>query len=86
MEDWTCLGQHKSNPGAGGKAGKEKDNHAHDDRGRPDRRQSLFADKVAHDDGVDHVVQQLEDIAQHQRERKEDQLPQNGPLGHVTCC
>ena len=73
-------------PGADGKAGKEKDDHSHDHRGRTDRRQCLFADEVSHNDRIHRIVQHLEDIAQHQRQGKENKLPQNRPLGHVERC
>ena len=70
--------------GTDGKAIEEKDQHVDDDRGGADGGQCLFSDIIADDDGIDGVVQHLEDVAQHERQGKEDDLLQNRAAGHAA--
>ena len=70
--------------GTDGEAVEEEHGHVHDHRGRADRREGLGADVVADDDGVDGVVQHLEDVAEHQRQREEHDLLRDVPRRHVT--
>lgn len=65
--------------------------HIDDGGGGAHRSQCLFADIVAHHDGVHRVVKLLEQIADHQRQSKGDQVLPDLALGHVAglfarCC
>ena len=70
----------------GGEAVEEKDQHVDDHRRGADGRQSLLAHEVPHNDRVHRIVQHLEDIAEHERQCKGDQLPHNRAAGHVDGC
>ena len=70
----------------GGKAVEEKDQHVDDHRRGADGCQRLLADEVSHDDRVHRVVEHLEDVPEHERQSKGDQLPQNRAAGHVDGC
>ena len=65
---------------------KEKHHHVGDHGGRTDGGERLLAHKVAHDDRINRVVEHLEDITEHERERKEHQLPENRAYCHVPRC
>ena len=68
---------------AGGETGEDADEHI-DDRPRAAHGgQRLTADVVAHDDGVDRVVELLKDVADHQRQGEADEEARNAALGHV---
>ena len=76
------LGDHHAR--AHRKAVEEEHQHVHDHRGGAHGGQRLLAHEIAHDDAVHRVVHHLEDVAQHQRQREQYDLPHDGPGGHVS--
>ena len=45
----------------------------------------FLADIIAHDNGVYRVVEHLKNIAEHERERKQDNLPDDRTMCHIPC-
>ena len=72
------------NTGTDREAVEEEHRHVDDHRGRADRREGLGTDVVADDDRVDGVVQHLEDVAEHQRQREKHDLLRDVARRHVT--
>ena len=63
----------------------EKENHDIDDhRGGADCGESLLADEVSDDDGVDRVIQHLKYIAEEKRYGKSNQVTGDGAGRHVA--
>ena len=81
----SAKGVADHNPGTNGKAIEEKDRQIHDHGRRPDGGQRLCADKIAHDDRVDGVVEHLKDIAPHQWQREHQNLLCDRATGHILC-
>ena len=69
--------------GAAGEPGEHADERVDDRPRAADGGERLLADEVADDDRVDRVVELLEDVADHQRQRKGDKKPRDAPHGHV---
>ena len=72
---------------ADGKPAHHAHDHIDDAARRADGGQRFLADEIAHDDGVDSVIQLLKQIAQQKRQRKADQMAENTALRHncVPC-
>ena len=64
--------------------GEEAHQHIDDGGSGTHRRQRLFADELAHHDGVHGIIKLLEQIADHQRQGKSQQMLPDDTLGHVT--
>jgi len=69
---------------AGAQTGEHSDHQVDNRRARTHRCQRIGSDVVADHDGVDRVVKLLEQIAQQQRQRKQQQLLPDNSLGHQT--
>ena len=71
--------------GADGKAVEKEYQHV-DDHGRGAYGgQSLGTNELAHDDGVYRIVKHLENVSQHQRQGKQQNLLDNVSFGHISC-
>ena len=75
------IGDHHTR--AGGEAVEKEHHHVNDHGGGTHRCQCLCAHKIAHNDRVHSVVKHLENIAQHQREGKEDYLFYDRAIRHI---
>lgn len=69
--------------GAGGKTGKESDEHIDDGVDGTDSGKSLVADIVANHPGVDHIIKQLKQIAGEKGKSKVDDMPGDVPGSHI---
>ena len=69
--------------GAHRKADEQVDDQVDQRAGRAHRRQSLGPGKAPHHNNVRRIEQQLQNAGDGQRDGKADNLPQQGPVGHV---
>ena len=68
---------------AGGKAGKRANEHIHNGRHRSHGGKGFVTDKITYDPGIYHIVKLLEQVTQHQRQRKSEQVTEDAALGHI---
>lgn len=76
------LRDDNARPGA--KAGEQPDHQVDDGGAGAHRRQGVGADVVAHHDRIHRVVKLLEQVAQQQRQREQQQLLPDDALGHQS--
>ncbi len=69
--------------GTDGEAIKEKDRHVYDHGGGTHGRQGLCADIVSHHNGIHGVVQHLENVTEHQGQRKQHDFLGDVSGGHI---
>jgi hypothetical protein len=72
-----------NNTAAVGKTHEKADEHIDDRAGGTDSRESLVADIVADDPGIDRVVKLLEDVADQKRECECDQMADDRAFCHI---
>ena len=71
--------------GANRKAVEKEHQHVHDHGRGAHSGQGLGTNELAHDDGVYGIVKHLENVSQHQRQGKLQNLPDNVSFGHISC-